>query len=61
MEKQLNLCDRLLKEKTELTKKISALAEELKLAEKKFLAKLEEVDEGHRKELQRQKQNWVLP
>jgi hypothetical protein len=59
MDKQLQLCDKLLKEKTELTKKITTLAEELRMAEKKFLGKLDEVDEAHRKELARQKQNWV--
>lgn len=36
MERQLQLCDRLLKEKTELTKRISLLAEELQTMERKF-------------------------
>mmetsp|Transcript_3089 Transcript_3089/g.7160 ORF Transcript_3089/g.7160 Transcript_3089/m.7160 type:complete len:810 (-) Transcript_3089:295-2724(-) len=58
-ERQLALCDRLLKEKTEMTKRISGLAEELKAAERKFSKKIEEMAEDHTKDVARQKQNWA--
>ena len=43
MNRQLSLCDRVLKEKNELTTKLSQLSEEIKNADKKFLSKAEEL------------------
>lgn len=58
LERQLQLVDRLLNDKTELTKRCELFAEELKAVERKFQMKMEEMDETSTKELARQKQNW---
>lgn len=58
LERQLKLVDRLLNDKTELTKRCELFAEELKAVERKFQMKMEEMDETSTKEITRQKQNW---
>lgn len=59
LERHLRLVDRLLNDKTELTKRCEILAEELKAVERKFQLKMEELQEQSSKELARQKQNWT--
>jgi len=59
LERQLKLVDRLLTDKTELTKRCELFSEELKAVERKFQMKVEELDEKASKELFRQKQNWT--
>lgn len=59
IERQLKMVDRLLNDKTELTKRCELFTEELKVAEKKFQRKLEDLDEQASKELERQKKNWM--
>lgn len=59
MERHLKLVDRLLTDKTELTKRCEFFNEELKAVERKFQMKIEELDERNSKELERQKKNWM--
>lgn len=59
MERHLKLVDRLLNDKTELTKRCELFTEELKVVEQKFQRKLEDFDEQASKELERQKKNWM--
>merc|ERR1719235_1873567 len=59
LERQLQLVDRLLHDKTELTKRCELFSEELKAVERKFQMKTEEIDEHNSKNLARQKQNWM--
>lgn len=59
LERNLKLVDRLLNDKTELTKRCELFTEELKTVERKFQLKLEEVDDKASKELERQKKNWM--
>ncbi|CAE8687779.1 unnamed protein product [Polarella glacialis] len=59
LERHLRLVDRLLNDKTELTKRCELFAEELKAVERKFQMKIEELDEQGSKEISRNKQNWV--
>lgn len=51
--------DRLLNDKTELTKRCELFAEELKAVEKKFQMKMEEMDDHAAKELAKNKQTWI--
>ncbi len=51
--------DRLLNDKTELTKRCELFAEELKAVERKYQMKVEEMDDHAAKELAKNKQNWV--
>ena len=59
LSRQLVTVDKLLREKTEVTRKVAQMAEEMQGAEKKFLGKLDEVEKEHAKDVARQKQNWV--
>eukprot|EP00927_Polykrikos_kofoidii_P061210 TRINITY_DN56076_c0_g1_i1.p1 TRINITY_DN56076_c0_g1~~TRINITY_DN56076_c0_g1_i1.p1 ORF type:complete len:879 (-),score=203.85 TRINITY_DN56076_c0_g1_i1:44-2680(-) len=59
MERHLKLVDRLLNDKTELTKRCELFTEELKAVERKFQMKMEELDGQSSKELSRHKQNWM--
>jgi 5-azacytidine-induced protein 1 len=59
LERQLQLVDRLLNDKTELTKRCELFSEELKAVERKFQMKTQEIDEQNSKNLSRQKQNWM--
>jgi 5-azacytidine-induced protein 1 len=59
LERQLQLVDRLLNDKTELTKRCELFSEELKAVERKFHMKTEELEEQASKNLARQKQNWM--
>lgn len=59
MERHLKLVDRLLTDKTELTKRCELFTEELKAVERKFQIKMEEMDEQASRELERQKRNWM--
>lgn len=59
VERQLQLVDRLLNDKAELTKRCGSLVDEVKAVERKFQLKIEEMDEQATKELARQKQNWA--
>merc|ERR1719235_659135 len=59
LERQLQLVDRLLNDKTELTKRCELFSEELKAVERKYQVKTEEMEEHNSKNLQRQKQNWM--
>merc|ERR1719215_805719 len=58
LERQLELVDRLLNDKTELAKRCELFAEELKAVERKFQMKMEEMEEQNSKNISRQKQNW---
>lgn len=58
LERHLKLVDRLLNDKTELTKRCELFTEELKAVERKFQIKIEGLDEQASKELHRQKQSW---
>lgn len=51
--------DRLLNDKTELTKRCELFAEELKAVERKFQTKMEEMDDQAAKELNKNKQTWI--
>ena len=51
--------DRLLNDKTELTKRCELFAEELKAVERKFQMKIEEMEDHGAKELAKNKQNWI--
>lgn len=51
--------DRLLNDKTELTKRCELFSEELKAVERKFQMKMEEMDDHAAKELAKNKQNWI--
>lgn len=59
LERQLQLVDRILNDKTELTKRCELFSEELKAVERKYQVKTEEMEEHNSKNLQRQKQNWM--
>merc|ERR1712232_147016 len=59
LERHLKLADRLLNDKTELTKRCELFTEELKAVERKFQMKMEQLDEQASKELARHKQNWM--
>eukprot|EP00913_Durusdinium_trenchii_P013941 g13090.t1 len=59
VERHLRLVDRLLNDKTELTKRCELFAEELKAVEKKFQMKMEEMDDHAAKELAKNKQTWI--
>jgi len=59
LERHLRLVDRLLNDKTELTKRCELFAEELKAVERKYQMKVEEMDDHAAKELAKNKQNWV--
>jgi len=59
LERHLRLVDRLLNDKTELTKRCELFAEELKAVERKFQMKVEELDEQASKDLTKNKQNWM--
>jgi len=59
IERHLRLVDRLLNDKTELTKRCELFAEELKAVERKFQMKIEELDEQASKDLAKNKQNWI--
>jgi len=59
LERQLKLVDRLLNDKTELTKRCELFSEELKAVERKFQMKMEELEEQSSKDLSRQKHNWM--
>lgn len=59
VEQHLRLVDRLLNDKTELTKRCELFAEELKAVEKKFQMKMEEMDDHAAKELAKNKQTWI--
>mmetsp|Transcript_11985 Transcript_11985/g.21211 ORF Transcript_11985/g.21211 Transcript_11985/m.21211 type:complete len:937 (+) Transcript_11985:67-2877(+) len=59
LERHLRLVDRLLNDKTELTKRCELFAEELKAVERKFQMKVEELDEQASKVLSKNKQNWI--
>jgi len=59
LERNLKLVDRLLNDKTELTKRCELFAEELKMVERKYQLKIEEADDRSTKELERQKKNWI--
>lgn len=59
MERQLQLVDKLLSDKADLTKRCEVFSEELKAVERKFQLKIEELQEHSAKELTRQKQNWT--
>lgn len=59
IERHLKLVDRLLGDKTELTKRCELFTEELKVVEKKFQNKLEEFDEKTSKDLERHRKNWM--
>eukprot|EP00929_Paragymnodinium_shiwhaense_P006891 TRINITY_DN110844_c0_g1_i1.p1 TRINITY_DN110844_c0_g1~~TRINITY_DN110844_c0_g1_i1.p1 ORF type:complete len:818 (+),score=292.40 TRINITY_DN110844_c0_g1_i1:134-2587(+) len=59
LERHLKLVDRLLQDKTELTKRCELFTEELKAVERKYQMKIEEMDEQAGKDVARQKQNWV--
>jgi len=58
-ERQLKLADRLLADKTELTKRCEVFSEELKAMERKCQMKVEELDQKASKDLSRQKQHWT--
>eukprot|EP00438_Fugacium_kawagutii_P023992 Skav216899 [mRNA] locus=scaffold1276:195686:196990:+ [translate_table: standard] len=59
LERHLRLVDRLLNDKTELTKKCELLSEELKAVERKFQMKMEEMDDHAAKDLAKNKQSWM--
>ncbi|CAJ1401870.1 unnamed protein product [Effrenium voratum] len=59
VERHLRLVDRLLNDKTELTKRCELFAEELKAVERKFQMKIEEMEDHGAKELAKNKQNWI--
>eukprot|EP00435_Cladocopium_sp_Y103_P022332 s3319_g5.t1 len=59
LERHLRLVDRLLNDKTELTKRCELFSEELKAVERKFQMKMEEMDDHAAKELAKNKQNWI--
>lgn len=59
LERHLKLVDRLLNDKTELTKRCELFSEELKAVERKFQMKMEDFDEHACKDVARQKQNWM--
>lgn len=59
LERHLRLVDRLLNDKTELTKRCELFAEELKAVERKFQMKVEDLDDKAAKELAKNKQNWM--
>lgn len=55
VDRQLKMVDKLLADKSELTKKCDALTEEMKQAEKKFQDKLEDQAHHFQREAERQK------
>ncbi|EPT29954.1 hypothetical protein TGME49_205590 [Toxoplasma gondii ME49] len=59
VERQLNMVDKLLADKNELTKKCDGLAEEMKQAEARFQLKLEEQEKRFEREAERQKRQSI--
>jgi len=59
LERHLKLVDRLLNDKTELTKRCELFTEEMKAVERRYQMKMEELDQQASKDLARHKQNWM--
>jgi len=58
MERHLKLVDKLLTDKSDLTRKCESLAEELQGMERRHELKLQEMDEDISRQIARHKQNW---
>lgn len=58
-ERHLKLVDRLLNDKTELTRRCELFSDELKAVERKYQMKIEEMEDHAAKELAKNKQNWI--